>query len=110
MSPRVEVHKKLAHYYRQNDDATKRDFHLGKMALLEGQNLYRNNKISAAIPYLQQATKYNDQDAQAWFYLAESQRCLLETEQAIMAYQKCLIIAPNHGRALKQLRFINQKS
>ncbi|WP_417749182.1 tetratricopeptide repeat protein [Rosistilla oblonga] len=100
MSPNIPLHQILADAYQQKNDDARRDYHRGQAALLEAKLAYWNNQWEPAKQAAQRAIDVDPSLDQAWFYLAEIERELGNPQLALEAYQKCLDLNPNHGRAL----------
>lgn len=107
--PTVEIHQTLANYYQAEKQIEKRDYHLAKAAKLESMMAFRSNRLPAAQEAGARSVKLNPNDAQAWFYLAESERFLDHPAQAKKAYQRCLKLNPNYGRAIRALERMNDE-
>ncbi|WP_299464567.1 tetratricopeptide repeat protein, partial [uncultured Gimesia sp.] len=103
MSPTIEVHQTLAEYYEQQKETEKRDEHQAKMALLYAMIAFRNNQLPSADESIQKSVKLNPRDPQAWFYYAETKRLMGDLKAAQAAYERCVELNPNHGRALREL-------
>ena len=71
---------------------------------------FRNNRLKSAGEAVERSLELNPQDPQAWFYNAEIKRLLGDEAAAIAAYQKCLKLNPNHGRAIRELELLNRSS
>jgi predicted TPR repeat methyltransferase len=56
-----------------------------------------------SVNYFTASVKHDPQFVPGWFYLGESRRLSGQREQAITAYEACLKLNPNHGRALALL-------
>lgn len=110
MSPTIEVHQTLADYYEQQQDLEKRDYHQAKMALLIAMMSFRNNQMKTAEEAIERSVDLNPEDPQAWYYAAEIKRLLGDQAAAKAAYQKCLKLNPNHGRAIRELELLNKSS
>lgn len=106
MSPTIEIHQTLANIYAQQNEIQKRDYHQGKMALLTAMMSFRNDNLDYAEEAIQEAVQKNPEDPQAWFYYAEIKRLKGDSESARAAYEKCLKLNPNHGRAIDELEFM----
>ncbi|QDV66800.1 tetratricopeptide repeat protein [Rosistilla carotiformis] len=100
MSPNIPLHQILADAYQEKNDDARRDFHLGQAGLLEAKQAFWNNQWEPAKQAAQRAIDADPSLDQAWFYLAEIERALGNAQPALEAYQKCLDLNPNRGRAL----------
>ncbi|MCA9019878.1 MAG: tetratricopeptide repeat protein [Planctomycetaceae bacterium] len=110
MTPTIEVHQTLSNYYEQQNNLEKRDYHQAKMALLYAMINFRNNQLQRAEEAIEKSAELNSQDPQTWFYVAEIQRLLGNQSAAIEAYQKCIMLNPNHGRAIRELKLLEKSS
>jgi tetratricopeptide (TPR) repeat protein len=61
-----------------------------------------------AVPAFAQATEYDPRLAHAWYYLGEARRTLGQSAAAKKAYEQCLQLEPDHGRALRALRLLER--
>ena len=59
--------------------------------------------MKEALGHFEAATKLYDGHAHTWFYLAETRRFLGDAAGAKAAYERCLQINPDDGRALRGL-------
>ncbi|QDS86446.1 tetratricopeptide repeat protein [Rosistilla ulvae] len=100
MSPNIPLHQILADAYQQKNDDARRDYHFGQAGLLEAKQAFWNNQWEPAKQAAQRAIDADPSLDQAWFYLAEIERELGNPQSALEAYQKCLDLNPDHGRAL----------
>lgn len=103
MSPNIQLHLRVAEIFDERGDAGERDFHVARGLVLRGLMLYRGNQVREAAEMLEQALELNPEDAQGWFYLAQSRRVMRRHSEARQAYERCLELDPNHGRARRQL-------
>jgi predicted TPR repeat methyltransferase len=69
--------------------------------------LLKTGHPDEAISFFAAAVENNPKFEHAWFYLGETQRLSGQTEAAKKAYQSCLSLNPNHGRALASLAFMD---
>lgn len=104
LTPSITLHEKLAEHTSKGDD-----FHRSQVAFLKGLEHYRRNRLRAAIPEFEQAIKLDSKSAMAWYYLGEMNFYLDEPGAAIAAYQQCLRLDPDHGRAADKLAFLNSE-
>lgn len=100
MSPNIPLYQILADAYQQKNDVKRRDYFLGQAALLEAKLAFWNNQWQPALAAAQRAIEHDSGLDQAWFYLAEIERELGNPTKALDAYQQCLSLNPDHGRAL----------
>lgn len=76
------------------------------IAYEQGYQLYQSEKIEEAIPYLEQAVKYDPNHGYAVYYLAQSYRRVGENEKAIAMYERVLEVVPGTERATRAERYI----
>ncbi|QDU52921.1 tetratricopeptide repeat protein [Gimesia panareensis] len=108
MSPTIEIHETLANIYNQQNEIEKRDFQQGKAALLTAMMSFRNDNLEIAEQAIQESVDKNPNDPQAWFYYGEIKRINKDRQAAKTAYEKCLKLNPNHGRAIAELKLLTQ--
>lgn len=90
-----------AHRQMNNDSQAERD--LGLAALASGMEAYRANQLQVALKELQHARQILTDDAQPLFYLGETCRALGQLDSARDAFENCIKLDPDHGRALERL-------
>jgi tetratricopeptide (TPR) repeat protein len=66
-----------------------------------GKEKWLKNDLKSALEFLEKSVSIADNVSQAWFYLGETRRLLADRAGAEMAYQRCLALDPDHGRALR---------
>ncbi len=72
----------------------------------EGMRELDLGRPEAAVKAAGQAVEIAPGQAHAWFYLGEANRAAGRLAEARSAYEKCLQIDPDHGRARRALRFL----
>ncbi|MCG6157994.1 tetratricopeptide repeat protein [Rubinisphaera margarita] len=110
IDPDMQVHMNLKDYFRNQGDAEKSAWHSSRALVLQGRALYRSNRPEQADALFQQAVEEDPQNAEGWFFHAEMNHDLGNTEVARAAYQKCLEIDPLHGRAVRALGTLRDDS
>jgi cytochrome c-type biogenesis protein CcmH/NrfG len=103
MFPYSTSHQKLAQYYQQKQQTVARDRHFAKAALYSGMKAFREYKLPPAEQAIRLSLKFNPDDAQAWYFLAEIHLRLKNTPAAITAFKRCRAVDPYHSRAIQQL-------
>ncbi len=96
------LHDRLADALLQSGQDNDARRHAGLAFFERGKIAWRQNLIDEAQEELTQATKRIDDHAMTWFYLGETRRALKQAD-AEAAYQRCLELSPDHGRALRAL-------
>jgi tetratricopeptide (TPR) repeat protein len=92
---------KLAELYERRPDSRSIAKHHRTLAHEEaGVAAYRNGRLDEALAQLQRSVDLSPDSARAWFYLAESHRARGQHPEAARAYETCLRLSRNHGRAL----------
>jgi tetratricopeptide (TPR) repeat protein len=105
LTPNRSLHRKLAEHHEEHHQS-KREYHLGQAALMEGIAEYRRNRLSAALKPLLEATELIPREAAPWYYLGEMHFHLHDWEKARQAYRRCLELRPSHGRAAAKLSYL----
>ncbi|MEK6261566.1 MAG: tetratricopeptide repeat protein [Planctomycetota bacterium] len=90
-----------AHARVGNPSQAERDLDLA--ALFQGIGAYRDNELEAALTELERAQRALKDDARPSFYLGETHFALSQYDKARAAYQRCIDLDPDHGRALERL-------
>ena len=67
---------------------------------MEGAAAFRRNEIKLALQQMTRAVELDPGSARSWFYLGEIRRALDQRADARSAYQRCLEINSDHGRAI----------
>jgi Tfp pilus assembly protein PilF len=62
--------------------------------------LFRQTRLVEAQAALRESVKIDDEYPHAWFYLGEIGRYMGDSQAARDAYDRCLELNPDHGRAL----------
>lgn len=101
------LHDTLAQWYERTvGDAERARQHRAASLTAAGMDQFRSGEYERASAQLENALRLNPTQPQAWFYLGECRRVRLAAspaapgQSAADAYQKCLQLKPNHGRAL----------
>ncbi|MFP6617927.1 MAG: tetratricopeptide repeat protein [Pirellulaceae bacterium] len=95
----MRVHEKLMMAYEKNGEADKASRQKGLMQLERAILAWNRNEVRTAMIELNQAMELVPGSAVVWFYLAEARRLLGDGSGAREAYEKCLQLQPQHGRA-----------
>jgi tetratricopeptide (TPR) repeat protein len=72
-----------------------------------GHEFVTTGRAAEALLPLEEATNADPQLAAAWFYRGEAHRLTGRADAARAAYQKCLELAPNQGRARRALKLLD---
>jgi len=100
----ITIREKLVKVYREvNGDAKKTKRHEGFVHFARGKMAYLTNVLKEAQMHLEKAVALIPDEPIAWFYLAEACRHDKSFDRAEQAYQRCLKLNPNHGRAIRGL-------
>jgi len=110
MSPNIQLSLKLAEYYESQHNTRERDKALAESLLLGALGQYRQNKLEPAHELLKKSLDSSSSNPRTWFYLGETLRVLGAREKALEAYQQCLNLNSNDGRAITRLRQMKLKS
>lgn len=103
LMPSANLHNKLAASFKRsgNDAAARR--HEGMSKYHAGRSAWLQNDLPTTSKYLEEAVLLETNDAQLWYYLAETRRQTGDINGARIAFERCLQLKPNHGRALRAL-------
>ena len=101
---RSESHARLAALWEQEGDSARAVREHGLARQVAGIQAFRQNQLPQALQLLEQAVRLAPREAQAWFYLGEVRRLLAQPSAAVDAYQQCVALCPEHGRALTRLQ------
>lgn len=110
MQPTPALHMKLADAARdrrENDIATT---HVARAVYLQGLASYRSNQPEAAQSQLRESIAKDSNFAPAWYYLGQVCRILGDDPAAVVAWERCLSINPDHGRAIAALKGVNSEN
>ena len=99
MRPTANVHAKLASYYQVQGDEESARSHRSRANQIAGTEAFRGDRLAEAATLLQTAVQLDPENAAAWYYLGEVLRTRNKKKEAIEAYQRCLQLDPEHGRA-----------
>lgn len=92
-------YKLALHFEKAGDSRAARRNHA--MAYLSAAHeVFWNKKPAEAQEPLEKALEYDPDIVQAWYYLGEIHRLQGGSERARTAYERCLSIDPNFGRAI----------
>jgi len=95
----AEACRKLADLYATQGKTDLAVLYTGWHQFESGRLQWRDNHIREAIVLFTQASVQLPDEDRVWFYLAEAHRAMNDRAAAREAYQKCLAIDENHGRA-----------
>lgn len=101
MSPNIPLHQMLSNYYQTQNNQPARKHHSAQAGLLTTKMHYWNNDLETAKKAAMLTMQLDSELPQIWFYLGEIESGLGNDKDALKAYQKCLELNPNHGRALR---------
>ncbi len=101
--PVKSIHFRLSDYYRKKGNAPYADSRAARGYLASGHELYWAANPRGAFPAFQKAVELEPTLAAAWFYLGETNRLLGKPDEARAAYNRCLAINPDFGRAITGL-------
>jgi tetratricopeptide (TPR) repeat protein len=99
--------KKLAAYYENKGDAVASRRYAALGHYLAGYDAFWKEQLGAARGLLEKAVELDPTLAPAWFYLGETCRLQGQKESAREAYQRCLKIRPDDGRAIAGMALLD---
>jgi len=103
IEPTPNLFQKLAELSRMRGDSREVQRYQALEQYQLGKQAWLTNDLVTARAHLEKATSMFDGHAHSWFYLGETLRLLGDSSGAEAAYQRCLRINPDHGRALRGL-------
>jgi tetratricopeptide (TPR) repeat protein len=101
-----EVYVGMADMYAKAGESGKAIAFRAKAKLAAGMDAVRGRRPAEAVGPLTEAVGLDPGLAHAWFYLGEAARAENRPADARAAYQKCLAIDPDHGRAARALALV----
>ena len=101
------IYGKLANWSRQLGREADARRYADLRLLWTGKVAFWNADWAKAETELNEAVKRLDKTADAWFFLAETQRRLKKGNKAREAYRRCLKLDPRHGRALRGMAILD---
>jgi tetratricopeptide (TPR) repeat protein len=103
-----DAYHQLARYYEKAEKPAeaRRNFALAYLAA--GHEAFWKAQPADTRTMLEKAIEYEPRLAPAWFYLGEMHRLQGEADPARKAYQRCLSIDPNFGRAITGLSLLSK--
>jgi tetratricopeptide (TPR) repeat protein len=103
------LHYKLATYHEEKGATKEARRHYALAQHGRGHEAFWAGQFAVAQGALEKAIEYDPAMASSWFYLGEIHRLLRQTEPARKAYQRCLEINPEHGRAHAGLALLDAR-
>ena len=100
----LQVQQFLAGISTQRGDAEVERHHRALMQFELGKVSWSENNVPQAHQQFVLATRLAPDLAFAWFYLGETSAILGDPAGARQSYERCLLLAPNHGRAVEALQ------
>ncbi len=97
---------KLALAYEQAGQKDAANSYHALAALSAGVEAFEAARPPDAIAAFTEATQLNPRLTHAWFYLGECHRLTGRPVEARTAYEKCLQLDPNHGRAIRATQLL----
>ena len=97
-------HDQMAQLAQKMGDSAAARRHRGLAAQSHGISSFLNDKLEDARGLSRRAVEIDATLPHAWYYLGESERLLGDASAAKKAFERCLELMPNHGRARAQLR------
>ncbi len=98
----------LGQRYLRIGNAPQAQFFRVKALVADGAEALDARNPTAATATLTQAVALDPHHSHAWFYLGEAHRANGRPSDARPAYERCLQIDPNHGRAIRALRLLDK--
>jgi len=105
----AELHRFLSRSYQATGDAELSARHAALERFEVGKEAYLKDNLQEAKAAFEAASGKLVTHVPSWFYLAETLRALGEPAAARLAYERCLRLNPDHGRALRGLSRLGAK-
>ena len=99
----LRIHQNLASVLKQQGRGELSDYHVVMAKYEEGRIHWRDDRISEAVAAFEQVTADLPEFADAWYFLGESRYASGDFEGARLAFNGCLAINANYGRAIEAL-------
>ncbi|MBI1902716.1 MAG: tetratricopeptide repeat protein [Planctomycetia bacterium] len=103
-----DIYKKLAAFYQWSKNPAKAQQHTARDHHAAGAQAFWRGDYAAAIEKLESAVAADPGLAAAWFYLGEARRLSGDRAQAYKAYERCLLISPEHDRARQGMKLLKE--
>lgn len=103
LSAASPAHARLARHFAEAGDEALATKHQARATHAAGLAAFRQERLQEAAKSFGSAVELDPELAHAWFYLGECRRALDESSAAAQAYERCLEINRNHGRARRSL-------
>ena len=97
------LQRNLAEAFTESGESELARYHTGMMHHESGLLAWRKNDLRSALVAFTAAVENVPEHAANWYYLAETRRAENDREGARVAYQQCLQLDANHGRAIDAL-------
>ena len=104
----MRVNEKLNMAYQASGDEEQAARQNGLMRLEKALLMWNRNEVRKSLVEFQGAVESIPDSVIGWFYLAETRRLLGDGSGAREAYQTCLQLDPQHGRAQRRLAKLSQ--
>ena len=97
------LYVKLSQYHADRGEQPQADRFKARYYHASGVGLLRGDDPVKARASLEESVRLYDEDPDAWFYLGETRQRLNDRPAARDAYERCLALRPEHGRARRAL-------
>ena len=104
----MRVHEKLKMAYEARGEKQKALRQQGFMELEKALLMWNRNEVRNSLVEFEEAMELVPDSVIGWYYLAETRRLLGDGSGARKAYQACLELDPQHGRAQRGLARLSQ--
>ena len=99
MAPMARLREQLASLLEQQGQTSEARLERAKSAHIAGSDAYRNNELDRAEAAMLGALQLDPKSAHSWYYLGRIHEAKGDIDAAEAAYEQCLGLNPNHGRA-----------
>ncbi len=109
LSPSVTIHQKLADHFKSQNNKKQMEYHLAQISFIQGKQKFHKNDVGEAKELFEKALTLDPSNEHIWFYQAECFRIAKNQLNAKISYQRCLKLNPYYGRAIAQLKRLQEK-
>ena len=101
--PDSALRSRMAAGYQKLGDTAEARRQTGLAQFQAGKSLWLKNDLNAAATRFEESARLLPDHAHTWFYLGEIRRLQGDKSAAEAAYRRCLVLNPDHGRALREI-------
>jgi len=107
--PTLERHQKLSQSFAESGESEFARHHQGRSKFFRGTVAYRHNRLETAETALSESAALNPDYADTWYFLGQTQVALGRSQASRQSFERCLLLAPEHGFALEALEHLAKR-